>query len=112
MVGYLYDRQSRMLLISATDGRAKTRNLSRDPRASFQVSAPDLGAYVVGEALAELSPVADDTHDVVVDQLVEHYRALHGEHPNWVEFRTAMVRERRLLIRLPLTHAYGWHPQR
>jgi len=48
----------------------------------------------------------------LVDQLVEHYRALHGEHPNWVEFRTAMVRERRLLIRLPLTHAYGWHPQR
>lgn len=112
VVGYLYDPESRVVVISATDDRAKTRNLRRDPRASFQVSAPDLGAYVVGEGLAELSPVADDADDDVVDRLIDHYRALQGEHSDWADFRTAMVRERRLLIRLLLTHAYGWHPQR
>lgn len=109
-VGYLYDAAARVALISLTDDRAKTRNLRRDPRASFHVTTPDLGAYVVGEAVAELSPVAQDPDDPVVDQLVEHYRALQGEHPDWSEFRAAMVSEGRLLARLPLTHAYGWNP--
>lgn len=109
-VGYLYDPASRVVLISVTDERAKTRNLRRDPRASFHVTTPDLGAYVVGEGEVGLSPVASDTHDDVVDQLVDHYRALQGEHADWAEFRLAMVRERRLLVRLPLTHVYGWVP--
>jgi len=110
-VGYLYDTASRVVLISVTDDRAKTRNLRRDPRASFHVTTPDLGAYVVGEGLVELSAMAREVHDAVVDQLIAHYRALQGEHPDWAEFRMAMVRERRLLARLPLTHAYGWNPR-
>lgn len=109
-VGYLYEPASRVVLISVTDDRAKTRNLRRDPRASFHVTTPDLGAYVVGEGNAEVGSVARDADDVVVDQLVEHYRALQGEHPDWADFRAAMVRERRLLLRVPLTRAYGWNP--
>ncbi len=109
-VGYLYDPEARTALISVTDDRAKTHNLRRDPRASLHVSTPNLGAYAVGEGLAELSPVTLDPDDEVADQLVAHYRALKGEHPNWAEFRAAMVTERRLLARLPLTHAYGWVP--
>ena len=109
-VGYLYDRTVRVAFISMTNDRAKTRNLRRDPRASFHVTTPDLGAYVVGEAIAELSPVAKDPDDDVVNRLVEHYRALQGEHRNWSEFRQAMVDEGRLLARLALTHAYGWNP--
>ncbi len=107
-VGYLYDSDARTALISVTADRAKTRNLRRDPRASLHVSTPDLGAYAVGEGIAELSPVASDVDDAVVEQLVQHYRALQGEHPDWADFRAAMVRERRLTVRLPLTHAYGW----
>jgi PPOX class probable F420-dependent enzyme len=107
-VGYLYDAASRVVLISITDDRAKTRNLRRDPRASFYVTTPDLSAYVVGEGLVELSPVARAADDAIVNQLVDHYRALRGEHPGWADFREAMVRERRLLARLPLTRAYGW----
>lgn len=107
-VGYLYDPAARTVLISVTDDRAKTRNLRRDPRASLHVSSPDLGAYAVGEGLAELSPAALEPADATVDQLVEHYRTLQGEHPNWEEFRAAMVQERRLLLRLPLTRVYGW----
>lgn len=109
-VGYLYDQASRAALISVTDTRAKTRNLRRDARASFYVTTPDLGAYAVGEGTAHLSPVVRDRDDAVADQLVDHYRALQGEHPDWGEFRAAMVRERRLLLRLALTHAYGWIP--
>lgn len=109
-VGYLYEPTSRVALISMTDDRAKTRNLRRDPRASLHVTTPDLGAYVVGEAVAELSPLAQSPDDEVVDRLVAHYRALQGEHPDWSEFRAAMVTEGRLLARLPLTKAYGWNP--
>lgn len=109
-VGYLYDPASRVVLISVTDERAKTRNLRRDPRASLHVTTPNLGAYAVGEGIAELTPVARDPEDSVVDQLVDHYRALQGEHTDWADFRSAMVSERRLLVRLPLTHVYGWIP--
>ncbi|CAN5328048.1 PPOX class F420-dependent oxidoreductase [soil metagenome] len=107
-VGYTYDRRSRVALISVTDSRAKTRNLRRDPRASFHVSTPDLGAYAVGEGIAELSPVARGPHYAVVDALVGHYRAAQGEHPDWTAFRAAMVDEGRLLLQLPLTRVYGW----
>lgn len=110
-VGYLYDAATRTVLVSATADRAKTRNLRRDPRASFHVSTPDLGGYAVGEGAVELSAVAEHEHDVVVDRLVEHYRALHGDHPDWADFRAAMVREQRLLLLLPITRVYGWRPE-
>ncbi|MFJ4922173.1 PPOX class F420-dependent oxidoreductase [Streptomyces sp. NPDC088725] len=107
-VAYLYDPATRVALISVTDDRAKTRNLRRDPRASFYVTTANLDAYAVGEGLAELGAVAEDPQDDATGQLVAHYRALRGEHPDWAAFREAMVGERRLLIRLPLTRAYGW----
>jgi PPOX class probable F420-dependent enzyme len=97
-VGYLYDATDRTALISTTADRAKTRDLRRDPRASLHVTTPDLGA------------VATTPNDDTVRQLVEHYRALQGEHPDWPGFRAAMVEERRLLLRLALEHAYGWQP--
>lgn len=109
-IGYHYDPSTRTALISVTVDRAKTRNLHRDPRASLHVSTADLGAYVVAEGLADLGAVAADPEDDVVERLVEHYRRTQGEHPEWSEFRAAMVRERRLLVRLPLTRAYGWRP--
>jgi hypothetical protein len=64
----------------------------------------------VGEGIAELGEVTRAPDDAAADALVAHYRALRGEHPDWTEFREAMVSERRLLVRLPLTHAYGWVP--
>jgi len=111
-VGYLYDATTRTALISTTAARAKTRNLRRDTRASLHVTTPDLDAYVVGEGDAELGAVATAVDDETVSQLVEHYRALQGEHPDWPEFRAAMVEERRLLLRLRLDHIYGWQPKR
>lgn len=109
-VGYLYEPSARLLLISVTDDRAKTKNLRRDPRASFYVTTPDLSAYAVGEGIVEFGEVAKDPHDAATDELVDHYRDLRGGHNDWEEFRAAMVSEQRVLLRLPLTHAYGWSP--
>ena len=109
-VAYAFHEADRELLISTTDDRAKTRNLRRDPRASFHVSSEDFGAYVVIEGTTTLTEVAAAPDDATVDALVDHYREVRGEHPDWEEFRTAMVDERRLLVRLTVEHAYGSAP--
>jgi PPOX class probable F420-dependent enzyme len=95
------------ILISVTDDRAKTRNLRRDPRASLYVPGDTFWQYVVLEAVAELMPVAADPHDATVDRLVEYYRTGVGEHPDWDEFRTTMVTDRRLALILRPERAYG-----
>lgn len=107
----MYGVDKGLLRISVTADRAKTANLRRDPRASLYVSRPDGWAYVVLEGVAELSDVAAAVDDAVVDELVEMYRSLQGDHPDWNQFRQAMVDERRLVLRLRLNHAYGMWPQ-
>ena len=99
-----------VIRISVTDGLAKTRNLRRDPRASFHVTTENLAAYVVAEGTATLSPVAERPDDEVVEELVELYRTIWGEHPDWDEYRAAMVADRRLLIRLRVDRLYGYAP--
>ena len=93
--------------ISVTDGRAKTKNLRRDPRASLHVAQSDFWAYVVVECDVELTPVAADPHDATVDALVDYYRSVMGEHGDWDDYRRAMVDEGRLLLLLTPTRAYG-----
>ncbi|MEV4259740.1 PPOX class F420-dependent oxidoreductase [Spirillospora sp. NPDC049652] len=104
---YRYDPDRDLVRISVTDDRAKTRNLRRDPRASLHVSSEDGWSWTVAEGTAELSEVAADEHDATVGELVDLYRALQGEHPDWDDYRRAMVRERRLVVRLPVEHLYG-----
>lgn len=96
-----------VIRISVTDGRAKTANLRRDPRASFYVTAANFRGYAVAEGTAELTPVAADPHDATVAELVELYRAISGEHPDWDEYRAAMVDDRRLVVRIPVARVYG-----
>jgi PPOX class probable F420-dependent enzyme len=96
-----------VIRISVTDGRAKTSNLRRDPRASLHVNRDDFWAYVVIEADVTTMPVAAAPDDSTVDALVEYYRAVVGEHDDWDEYRQAMVDDRRLLLELHPTHAYG-----
>lgn len=109
-IGYFYAAKAKTVRISVTDDRAKTRNLRRDPRASLLVTTPDLGAYAVVESTAELSPVTTRPDDATADALVELYRSIAGEHPDWDEFRAAMVTDRRLLLSLPVDRVYGWNP--
>lgn len=96
--------------ISITADRAKYRNLVRTPIASLHVSRPDFWAYLVLEADAELTPVAAAPDDATVDELVDLYRTLQGEHDDWDEYRQAMVKDRRLVLRLHPTRAYGMWP--
>jgi PPOX class probable F420-dependent enzyme len=93
--------------ISVTDERAKTNNLRRDPRASLHVTRQDFYAYVVLEGTVALSPVAGAPDDAVVDELVDMYRALSGEHPDWDEYRSAMVAQGRVVATLAAERAYG-----
>ncbi|HEX6352133.1 PPOX class F420-dependent oxidoreductase [Actinophytocola sp.] len=106
-VGYTYDAETRLIRVSITEGRAKTKNLRRDPRVSFYVSAPDFRSYVVAEGEAELTPVTKSPDDATADELVEVYRAIAGEHPDWAEYRAAMVADERLVLRIPVTRVYG-----
>lgn len=105
-IAYHVDDHDR-ILISVTDGRAKTSNLRRTGTASLHVNRDDFWAYAVIEADVELTPVATDAHDSTVDELVEYYRSAAGEHDNWDEYRAAMVSDKRLLLKLTPTHVYG-----
>lgn len=106
-VAHVYYPDERLLRISLTDDRAKTRNLRRDPRASYHVTTADRWAYAVAEGTADLTPVAEDPHDATVEELVRLYRDVRGEHGDWDDYRAAMVRERRLVLRLRVERVYG-----
>ncbi|SFP78062.1 PPOX class probable F420-dependent enzyme [Amycolatopsis arida] len=106
-VVHAYDRDAGVIRVSITDTRAKTRNLRRDPRASLHVSGNGGWSYAVAEGTAELTPVATAPDDAVVEELVELYRTLQGEHPDWADYRAAMVREQRLVLRLRVERVYG-----
>jgi len=107
-VNFHLDVDEALVLVSATDGRAKVANLRRDPRASLLVSGAGGWTYAVLEGDCELSDVARDEHDATVEELIEVYRLVRGEeHPDWDDYRTAMVAARRLVLRIRLTRAYG-----
>ena len=110
VVNYDYDDARALVRISITDDRAKARNLRRDPRASLQVTSPGGGAWAVADGIVELTPVAADPHDDTVEALITHYRDVRGEHPDWDDFRRAMVADGRVLARLKIDHVYGQPP--
>ncbi|MGC0418815.1 PPOX class F420-dependent oxidoreductase [Embleya sp. AB8] len=107
-VSYLWEPEQRLIRISATYDRAKTRNLRRDPRASFLVTAPEYAAYLVAEGRAEVGPPCLSPDDPIADELVEVYRRIVGEHPDWAEYRAVMAEERRVVIRITVERTYGW----
>ena len=96
-----------VLRISITDGRAKTKNIRRDPRVSLYVPGDNFWQFVVLEGTAELTPVAADPTDDTVEQLVAYYRAGNGEHPDWDDYRATMVADGRLIAAVHPERAYG-----
>ena len=103
----MYALTDGLLRISITADRAKYPNLRRTPQASLHVNRDDFWAYVVVDGDVELSDVVTAVDDSAADELVEVYRSIAGEHPDWDEYRQALVRDRRLVVRLRPTHAYG-----
>jgi PPOX class probable F420-dependent enzyme len=108
-VNYHADPETRIIRISTRDTLAKTHNLRRDPRASLHVPAKRGSGYAVAEATASFSPPSADEHDPTVEELIEVYRLIRGvEHPDWDDYRRAMVADRRVVLRLQVERVYGW----
>ena len=109
-VSYYFDARRVAIQVSVTEPRAKTRNLRRDPRASLLVSSDDGWSYAVAEGAAELTPPALARDDDTVEALITLYRNIAGEHPDWDDYRQAMVTDRRVLLTMPIAHVYGMPP--
>lgn len=107
VLSYTFDPDTALLRASTVEGLAKVANLRRDPRASFQVTNEKAWGYVVAEGAAELSKVSERPDDATVEELVEVYRAIQGEHPDWDEYRAVMVKDRRLVLRVHVDRLYG-----
>jgi PPOX class probable F420-dependent enzyme len=88
-------------MVSTREAAYKVRNLRRDPRTWLCV-LPDgfFGRWIQVAGTADLLPLPD-----AMDGLVDYYRRISGEHPDWDDYRAAMTRERRVLIRVTLTTA-------
>ncbi len=102
-----YDRAAEVIHVSITEGRAKTANLRRDPRATLEVTGPDGWSWATAEGVATLTGPGTDPDGPEVEALVTYYRRAAGEHPDWAEYRAAMVSERRVLMTMTVDHVYG-----
>ena len=89
------------VLISTRETAVKTRNLRRRPQASLCVFTDNFfGEWVQVEGDVEIIPLPD-----AMDLLVDYYRRISGEHPDWDDYRAAMVRDRRVIARITITRA-------
>jgi PPOX class probable F420-dependent enzyme len=102
-----YDRDAGVIYVSMTEGRAKTANLRRDPRAALEVTSSDGWAWATAEGSVTLTGPGADPHSAEVEALVDYYRAAAGEHPDWGEYRAVMVSDRRVLMALTVDRVYG-----
>jgi PPOX class probable F420-dependent enzyme len=107
-VNYHFEPERMLIRISLTDDRAKVRNLRRDPRASMIVQRNQGWHFAVAEGEVELSAVAEEPDDDAVNELIEVYRLVaRKEHPDWDDYRRAMIEDKRLVARFTVTHVYG-----
>lgn len=87
------------ILISTRETAVKTRNLRRDPFASVcAFNDRFFGEWIQAEGTAEIISLPE-----AMDLLVDYYRMTSGEHPDWSDYRAAMVRDRRVIIRVTLS---------
>ncbi|GAC1443915.1 MAG: TIGR03618 family F420-dependent PPOX class oxidoreductase [Mycobacteriales bacterium] len=88
-------------VISSRETAFKVKNLRREPRAWLCV-LPDgfYGQWVFVEGTVEITSLPD-----AMEPLVDYYRRLSGEHPDWADYRAAMVRDQRCVIRISATRA-------
>lgn len=106
-VTHTYDAVAGVITVSITEGRAKTANLRRDPRATLAVTSADGWEWATVEGVATLTGPGTDPHGPEVEALVDYYRGAAGEHPDWDEYRAAMVADRRVLMEMTVDHVYG-----
>src|SRR3984957_9342454 len=91
------------IVVSTYPSRAKTRNARRNPDVSFCILSDDWnGPYVHIDGTAEVLDMPD-----ALDGLVEYFRCISGEHPDWADYRTAMARQNKSLLRVTIDR---WSP--
>ena len=102
-----HDAEAGVIHVSMREGLAKTTNLRRDPRATLEVTSADGRSWVTAEGTATLTGPGTDPDGPEVEVLVDYYRRAAGEHPDWDDYRAAMVRDRRVLMTMTVEHVYG-----
>jgi PPOX class probable F420-dependent enzyme len=91
------------IVISSYPQRAKSRNARRDPRVSVLVLSDEFDdAYVQVDGTAEVLDLPE-----ALEPLVEYFRVISGEHPDWDDYRAAMSRQGKCLIRVTVER---WGP--
>jgi PPOX class probable F420-dependent enzyme len=91
------------LVVSSYPERAKVSNLRRNPRCSVLVLSDDFGgAWVQVDGQGEVLDLPE-----ALEPLVEYFRVISGEHPNWDEYRAAMTEQGKVLLRITPTR---WGP--
>lgn len=94
--------------ISVTGDRAKTANMRRDPRVVLHITEPNSWSYVSFDGTIELSPITEAIDDTTADELAAYYEQVAGQpHPDWAEYRQAMVDEGRLIATFQPTSVVG-----
>lgn len=89
------------VVISSRETAYKTKNLKRDPRATLCVMNDRFfGEWIQIDGRGEVISLPD-----AMDGLIDYYRRIAGEHPDWDDYRAAMQKERRVLLRIEIEHA-------
>jgi PPOX class probable F420-dependent enzyme len=88
-------------VISSRETAVKTKNIRRDPRVSLCVlNEAFYGEWVVLDGTAEVVSLPE-----AMEPLVDYYRRLSGEHPDWDDYRAAMVRDQRVVLKVTIERA-------
>ena len=90
-----------LVVVSTRETASKAKNLRRDPRIALCVMSDGFyGEWIQVDGTATVISLPQ-----AMDPLVEYYRSIRGEHPDWDEYRSAMRQEQRVVVRVELTRA-------
>jgi len=87
-------------MVSTRETAYKVRHIRRDPRVSLCVTSDDFWSWIQVDGTATVIPLPDAT-----EILVDHYRTLAGEHPDWDDYRRAMQEQQRVIVRVDIERA-------